>query len=130
MARKKRPAAKRGAGKAAPEKPAEKCPWFLYVAECADGTLYVGIAKSIEARIACHNSGRGAKYTRTRRPVRMIYSEKLADIGTALRREREVKHWSRPKKVAKLALASPPRLTPKPIRSLRKAASLSSARVA
>jgi putative endonuclease len=104
-------------GKAASKKPAAPCPWFLYVAECADRTLYVGIAKNVEARLACHNAGRGAKYTRTRTPVRLVYSEKLADVGSALRREREVKRWSRPKKVAELSLASPPRLSPKPVRS-------------
>ncbi len=120
MARKKRAAVKKRTGKAAPKKVGAKCPWFLYVAECSDGTLYVGIAKSVEARIACHNSGRGAKYTRTRTPVRMVYSERLADIGDALRREREVKRWSRPKKIAKLALANPPRLTRKRIRSRRR----------
>ena len=121
MARGKRSAAKKRArrkasGEAAP-KAAAKCPWFLYVAECSDGTLYVGIAKCVEARIACHNSGRGAKYTRTRRPVRVVYSEKLADVGAALRREREVKRWSRPKKISELGLANPPRLTPKATRS-------------
>ena len=99
-----------------------ECPWFLYVAECADRTLYVGIAKSVEARLACHNSGRGAKYTRTRGPVRLVYSERLADVGAALRREREVKRWSRPQKVAELALASPPRLSPKRARSVARAA--------
>ncbi len=120
MARRKTAGAKRGGRKRSPKsskKPKLKirpgeCPWFLYVAECADRTLYVGIAKNVEARLACHNSGRGAKYTRTRGPVRLVYSEKLADVGAALRREREVKRWSRPKKVAKLALASPPRLAP------------------
>jgi putative endonuclease len=111
------------------KKPAAACPWFLYVAECADGTLYVGIAKNVETRIACHNSGRGAKYTRTRTPVRMVYSERLADIGDAIRREREVKRWSRPKKIAELALANPPRLTRKRVRRRRKS-SAPAARVA
>jgi len=127
MARRKRSAGKKRAPKKvsgdparkAARKPAAKCPWFLYVAECSDGTLYVGIAKCVEARIACHNSGRGAKYTRTRGPVRAIYSEKLADVGAALRREREVKRWSRPKKISELGLASPPRLTPRPVPSRR-----------
>ncbi len=85
-------------------------PWFLYVAECADGTLYVGIAKDVEARLAVHNAGRGARYTRTRRPVRLVHSEKLPDIGSALRREREIKKWSRPLKVKRLGLSVPGRL--------------------
>ena len=103
MAARGTPAARKGKAKAA-------CPWFLYVAECADLTLYVGIAKDVEARIAVHNSGRGARYTRTRRPVRLVYTERLADIGTALRREREIKRWSRPQKVAKLGLGCVERL--------------------
>ena len=125
MARRKRSVARKRARRKASKRPAPKaaakCPWFLYVAECSDGTLYVGIAKCVEARIACHNSGRGAKYTRTRGPVQVVYSEKLADIGSALRREREIKRWSRPKKISELGLASPSRLTPKPVRSRRKA---------
>ena len=124
MAWRKRPARKKRAGKKASRKPAKKsaakCPWFLYVAECSDGTLYVGIAKCVETRIACHNSGRGAKYTRTRGPVRLVYSERLVDIGAALRREREIKRWSRPKKVSELGLANPPRLGPKATRSRRR----------
>jgi len=124
MARKRRPTRKKRRCRKASKKPAResaaKCPWFLYVAECADGTLYVGIAKCVEARIACHNSGRGAKYTRTRGPVRAVYSERLADVGAALRREREVKRWSRPKKISELGLASPPRLSPKPTRSRKR----------
>ncbi len=124
MARRKKGRSKAAAKltKQAEKRNSAKCPWFLYVAECADRTLYVGIAKNVEARIACHNSGRGAKYTRTRGPVRMVYSEKLPDVGSALRREREVKRWSRPKKVAELALASPPRLTPRRTRGARRRA--------
>ena len=91
-------------------KTTEPCPWFLYVVKCADRTFYVGIAKSVEARVACHNAGRGAKYTRTRTPVRLVHTEKLDDVGAALRREREVKRWSRPKKVARLGLPGPERL--------------------
>ena len=86
------------------------CSWFLYVVECADGTLYGGIAKDAEARLAVHNAGRGARYTRTRRPLRLVYSEKLPDIGSALRREREIKRWSRPQKVKRLELSVPGRL--------------------
>ncbi len=103
MAARKRSAGRRAGAKAG-------CPWFLYVAECADLTLYVGIAKDVEARIAVHNSGRGARYTRTRRPVRLVYTERRADIGSALRREREIKRWSRPQKVAKLGLGCVERL--------------------
>ena len=84
--------------------------WHLYVVECSDGSYYVGIAKDVERRLAAHNSGRGARYTSTRRPVRLLYTEKCPDIGSALRREREVKRWSRPRKVESLGLEGPARL--------------------
>ena len=102
--------AARGAPAARKRKAKAECPWFLYVAECADLTHYVGIAKDVEARIAVHNSGRGARYTRTRRPVRLVYTERLPDVGAALRREREIKRWSRPQKVGKLGLGCVERL--------------------
>ncbi len=102
--------AARGTPPARKRKAMPACPWFLYVAECADLTLYVGIAKDLEARIAVHNSGRGARYTRTRSPVRLVYTERLPDVGSALRREREIKRWSRPQKVAKLGLGCVERL--------------------
>ena len=109
MAARRHPA-KRAPSAAGGAKGAEAHPWFLYVAECADLTLYVGIAKDVEARLTVHNSGRGARYTRTRRPVRLVYTERLPDIGSALRREREIKRWSRPQKVAKLGLGCVERL--------------------
>ena len=85
-------------------------PWFVYVVACSDGSLYVGIAKDVDARVACHNAGRGARFTRTRRPVRLLHTERLPSVGDALRREREVKRWSRPAKVARLGLDCPERL--------------------
>lgn len=87
-----------------------KEPWSLYVVECADLSLYVGIAKNVDARLAVHNAGRGARYTRTRLPVRLLYMVRLPDVGTALRREREVKRWSRPTKVQTLGLPVAERL--------------------
>ena len=102
--------AARGAPAACKRKARPGCPWFLYVAECADLTLYVGIAKDVAARLEVHNAGRGARYTRTRRPVRLVYTERLGDVGAALRREREIKRWSRPQKVAKLGLGCVERL--------------------
>ena len=79
--------------------------WSVYVAECSDGTLYVGIARDVAARLAAHNAGRGARYTRTRRPVRLVHSETWPDLRSAMRREREIKGWSRPAKVQRLGLA-------------------------
>ncbi len=87
--------------------------WSLYVALCADGTLYVGIAKDVDARIKVHNSGRGARYTSRRRPVRLVYTETVGTVGDALRREREIKRWSRPKKVTRLGLDCAERVSPR-----------------
>jgi len=68
--------------------------WFVYIVECADGTLYAGVAKNAEARVAKHNDGSGAKYTRTRRPVELVYLEPASDRGTALKREHQIKRMS------------------------------------
>lgn len=65
--------------------------WYVYMVRCADGTLYTGIAKNIESRIAQHNAGQGAKYTRGRLPVHLIYQELAGNRGAALRRELEIK---------------------------------------
>jgi putative endonuclease len=80
-------------------------PWYVYVVECADGTLYVGIAKDVEARIGAHNTGRGAKYTRARLPVRLLYREEHPDMPAALKREYEVKRWTRSRKIERLGLS-------------------------
>ena len=72
--------------------------WHVYLAFCADGTLYTGIAKDVEARIELHNSGRGAKYTRSRRPVRLAYSERQQDRASAQRREQAIRRMSRQEK--------------------------------
>lgn len=74
--------------------------WSIYVAECADGSLYTGIAKDPDARIETHNRGRGAAYTRTRRPVRLVYREDGLSFSGALVREAEVKTYPRERKAA------------------------------
>jgi len=61
--------------------------------------LYTGTAKDLEVRIHQHNAGKGAKYTRGRRPVKLVYSEVLESQGEALRRESEIKKWSRGRKM-------------------------------
>lgn len=66
-------------------------PWYVYIVRCNDESLYTGIAKELEARIAQHNVGAGAKYTRSRRPVSLVYSEEAPDRSAALRREIEIK---------------------------------------
>ncbi len=72
--------------------------WFLYVAECADGSYYTGISKDVQARIDAHNHGKGAKYTATRGPVRLLFQEPQKDYSAALRREYQVKSLSKPRK--------------------------------
>ena len=66
--------------------------YFVYILKCADETLYTGIATELERRIDEHNgSDKGAKYTRVRRPVRLVYSEKYPDRSAASKREYEIK---------------------------------------
>jgi putative endonuclease len=77
--------------------------WFVYVVRCRDGSLYTGIARDVNARVAQHNQGRGARYTRGRRPVAIVHVERKRSQGSALRREAAIK--ALPRK-AKLALAS------------------------
>ncbi|NLJ85915.1 MAG: GIY-YIG nuclease family protein [Firmicutes bacterium] len=72
---------------------------FVYIVKCSDGTLYTGYAKDVEARIRAHNAGQGAKYTRGRLPVRLVYTEAHISKGSALRREQEIKAKSRAAKL-------------------------------
>jgi putative endonuclease len=69
--------------------------WHVYVLRCADGSLYTGVTTDVVARVRTHNLGRGAKYTRGRRPVRLVYRERAADRGAALRREHVIRRLSR-----------------------------------
>jgi putative endonuclease len=73
---------------------------FVYILRCADGTLYTGWAKDVARRVAAHNAGRGARYTRTHRPVELIYTEEVATIGDALKRELAIKRYPRERKLA------------------------------
>jgi putative endonuclease len=75
--------------------------WHCYLLRCADGTLYCGITNDIDKRLAAHNAGEGAKYTRSRLPVKLAYSEACADRSAASKRELEIKTLPR---TAKLAL--------------------------
>jgi len=73
--------------------------WYLYIAECRDKTLYVGIAKDVARRIKEHNTESRCRYTRYRKPVRLVYQELCVDYGAARERESEVKKFSRKKKL-------------------------------
>lgn len=68
--------------------------WNVYIVRCADQTLYTGIARDLGQRIAQHNAGKGAAYTRARRPVVLVHQEGAPDRGAALRREAAIKRLS------------------------------------
>ena len=72
--------------------------WELYILRCGDGTLYTGIARDAEKRLEVHRSGKGAKYTRGRGPLALVYRESCPDHGTALRREIAVKKLTKDEK--------------------------------
>ena len=71
---------------------------FTYIVECSDHTLYTGWTNDLEKRITAHNEGKGAKYTKTRRPVRLVYFETFATKEEAMSREYRIKQLSRRKK--------------------------------
>lgn len=78
--------------------------WFVYMLECRDGSLYTGATVDLERRLATHLRGKGAAYTRSRLPLRLVWSEAVADRSAALRREAALKRLSRG---AKLKLITP-----------------------
>ena len=73
--------------------------WKVYILRCADDSLYTGITTDIARRVAEHNCGKGAKYTRSRRPVELVYQEACDDHSHALRRELEIKALPRAAKI-------------------------------
>ena len=75
----------------------------MYILRCADGSLYTGLARDADKRLAVHNSGKGAKYTASRLPVTLVYREPCASLSGALRRECQIKTWSRAQKEALIA---------------------------
>jgi putative endonuclease len=72
--------------------------YYCYILECCDGTYYTGWSTEPERRLRQHNRGTGARYTRSRRPVRLVYVEEMPDKGAALKRERAIKALRRPQK--------------------------------
>ncbi len=73
---------------------------YMYILECCGGNFYTGSTIDLIRRLAQHQSGNGANYTRDRLPVKLIYSEKHPKIGQAFYREKQVQKWSRAKKIA------------------------------
>lgn len=72
--------------------------WFVYMLRCGDGTLYTGVTDDVPRRLAAHRSGKGAKYTRGRGPLELVYQEQVPDKSAALRREYQIKRLSRQEK--------------------------------
>ena len=73
---------------------------YVYILECSDGTYYTGSTKDLERRIQQHQAGEGARYTKRRLPVKLIYSEEFDRIDAAFYREKQIQSWSRRKKQA------------------------------
>ncbi|MFA6603690.1 MAG: GIY-YIG nuclease family protein [Patescibacteria group bacterium] len=73
--------------------------WSVYLARCADGSLYTGIARDPVKRLAEHNAGRGSKYVRSRRPARLVCVQAYASRSAALRREAAIKRMTRGEKI-------------------------------
>ena len=72
--------------------------WYVYILRCGDGTFYTGSTDDVERRLAVHRSGKGAKYTRGRGPLELVYQEALPDRSSALRREAAIKNLTRAQK--------------------------------
>lgn len=72
--------------------------WYLYILRCRDGSLYTGITTDIDKRLAVHRSGKGAKYTRGRAPLELVYQEECGSHSDALKREYAVKNLTRQEK--------------------------------
>lgn len=74
--------------------------WYLYILRCRDGTLYTGITTDVDKRFEAHATGKGAKYTRGRGPLTLVYRETCGDHSAALKRELEIKKLTRQEKEA------------------------------
>ena len=78
-------------------------PWYVYILRCGDGTLYTGISDDVARRLAAHRSGKGAKYTRGRGPLELVYQEQVPDKSAALRREYQIKRLPKQEKEGLIA---------------------------
>lgn len=75
----------------------DKC-WYVYILRCGDGSLYTGITTDVQSRLEAHRSGKGAKYTRGRAPLELVYREECGDRSQALKRELAIKSLTREEK--------------------------------
>ena len=78
--------------------------WWVYVIKCIDGSFYTGASNNLEKRFLDHKEGRGGRYTRSHKVVKIVYSEKLPTRSKALKREAEIKAWKRKDKIKNLKL--------------------------
>jgi putative endonuclease len=97
---------------------------YIYIVECADGTLYTGWTTDLARRVATHNAGRGADYTRGRRPVRLVYWEEHSSRTSARRRELILKRMKRARKLSLIAAAGHREESPEHVQHIRGAAGL------
>ncbi len=78
--------------------------WFVYILQCADGSFYTGSTNDLEKRFLEHKSGKGGRYTRSHKVIKIIYFEKLSTKSEALKKEAQIKSWTRKKKIRSLGL--------------------------
>lgn len=78
--------------------------WFVYILLCEDSSLYTGYSNNIDQRFSDHKNGKGGHYTRSHKPVKLIYQEQFNTQSEALKREFEIKSWTREKKIRSLEL--------------------------
>lgn len=86
--------------------------YFVYLARCCDESLYTGSCNNIQAREIKHNEGEGAQYTRLRRPVKIVYFERVSTLIEARRREAQIKGWTRVKKENLVKYGHPTKFDP------------------
>jgi len=80
---------------------------YLYIVRCRNGSLYTGVTSDLDKRIKDHNAGKGGKFTRLRRPVKLVYHEVHSSLSSARLRENEIKDWRRGKREALISGGSP-----------------------
>lgn len=78
--------------------------WHIYILLCSDNSLYTGATNNLDKRFLDHSNGKGAAYTRSHKPLKLLYSEQFETKSEALKREIEIKSWSRVKKIAAFGL--------------------------
>lgn len=88
--------------------------YYVYILRCRDGTLYTGITTDVQKRLAAHNSGKGAKYTRSRLPVTLLYQETQPDKSAALKRELAIKKLTRAQKIRLISMQNEEKHPPEP----------------